>query len=529
MMDPSENKPEVKNSGKFRIVIAAVLAVLLIAECVFGVILFKSKKDLDERIDRLVSEDITELRLADEQTGASVSALAADTASRMEAAKAEAAASVQALAADTASRVEAAKAEAAASVQALAADTASRVEAAKAEAAASVQALAADTASRVEAAKAEAAASVQAQADDAQSKDASARAAVVTSVQTVAADTASKVASAKDEAAAAVQALAADTESKVAAVKNETSAAVQALAADTESKVASAKNEAAAAVQALAADTESKVAGVKAEAEAADSALRAGMEQELSDLRQENAALAAALTELQAASAQHEERLTSSEAAAAEYEARNAINIAPGDTVIFGRWEQDGNRDNGPENIEWTVLAVQKNKALIISRYALEKVPFSLRKESVTWEHSYLREWLNSTFIETAFTENEQAAIQDTFTDNGPDTGYKAYIRDNGASCMDKAFCLSYAEILRYFDRSQDRVCLPTAALRATGIVCDRSTGYVRWWLRSAGMEADCAADIYTSGIINSVSVDYGHVAVRPAMWVDTAAEGFRY
>lgn len=47
-----------------------------------------------------------------------------------------------------------------------------------------------------------------------------------------------------------------------------------------------------------------------------------------------------------------------------------------GDTVIFGQYEQDGNLDNGSEPIAWQVLDVQGGKALLMSRYALDCLPF---------------------------------------------------------------------------------------------------------------------------------------------------------
>ena len=44
-----------------------------------------------------------------------------------------------------------------------------------------------------------------------------------------------------------------------------------------------------------------------------------------------------------------------------------AETIAAGDTVVFGRYEQDNNMENGPEPIEWIVLNVDDGKALLLT------------------------------------------------------------------------------------------------------------------------------------------------------------------
>lgn len=47
-----------------------------------------------------------------------------------------------------------------------------------------------------------------------------------------------------------------------------------------------------------------------------------------------------------------------------------------GSIVAFGRYEQDGNEENGPEEIEWVVLDVQDGKVLLLSKYGLAKISF---------------------------------------------------------------------------------------------------------------------------------------------------------
>lgn len=76
--------------------------------------------------------------------------------------------------------------------------------------------------------------------------------------------------------------------------------------------------------------------------------------------------------------------------------------------VSFGRYEQDGNLENGPEPIEWIVLGVEDNKALLISKYILAYRPMHSIREEYDWRDTELREWLEEEFFAKAFTLSEK-------------------------------------------------------------------------------------------------------------------------
>ena len=221
------------------------------------------------------------------------------------------------------------------------------------------------------------------------------------------------------------------------------------------------------------------------------------------------------------------ERVGQMESWVDEYERRNAITVAKGDVIVFGRYEQDMTTGNGPEGIDWIVLDVQGDKALLISRYVLEQVPFALQTGEYTWENSYVREWLNDSFINSAFTEQQRACILDTTVGNGDETGVIRFGRSNGSSTVDKVFLLSYSEVNKYFGQPENRVARPTESVKDTGIVCEKGTGGCCWWLRSAGSELTKSADIYVTGIIHNSEVTSRNVGVRPVIWVDLGNEGF--
>ena len=48
-----------------------------------------------------------------------------------------------------------------------------------------------------------------------------------------------------------------------------------------------------------------------------------------------------------------------------------------GDSITFGKYEQDGNRENGKEDIDWKVIKKEKNKMMVISDKILAYEPYN--------------------------------------------------------------------------------------------------------------------------------------------------------
>lgn len=198
-----------------------------------------------------------------------------------------------------------------------------------------------------------------------------------------------------------------------------------------------------------------------------------------------------------------------------EYE----ISVNPsavGDTVIIGCYEQG----SGLEPIEWRVLAIEGNRALIITEKAIECKKYNLSRMEVTWETCTLRAWLNEDFINAAFDATEQARIVTTTltTADNTETGMTG-----GNDTSDKVFLLSVEEALQYFPDDASRQCYCTTYADERGIDPDQVTGYVTWTLRTPGMLQDCVVSTYTDGTMsyNGLHVEYEHNGIRPAMWIN--------
>lgn len=127
-----------------------------------------------------------------------------------------------------------------------------------------------------------------------------------------------------------------------------------------------------------------------------------------------------------------------------------------GDTVIFGQYEQDGNLDNGSEPIAWQVLDVQGGKALLMSRYALDCLPFHDEKNDAAWNQSALNAWLQADF-HAAFTDAEWAAIAPvTLADTAAD-GNPEWQNTDAEPAETHVFLLSYAQVMQYLPEQEQR------------------------------------------------------------------------
>lgn len=194
------------------------------------------------------------------------------------------------------------------------------------------------------------------------------------------------------------------------------------------------------------------------------------------------------------------------------------------DIVVFGSYEQDGLRKNGVEPIEWIVLDIQENRALLLSRYALDSKPYNDAYTPVTWESCSLRKWMNDTFLNTAFSEAEKKQILLTEVDNSGTQGNSKWHSSGGNNTKDFVFLLSYEESEQYFDGAYDRICVPTSYAVSQGadirVHDDGVTESGWWWLRSPGEQTYHASFVNFDGTRYSNGVGNGYLSVRPVLWV---------
>lgn len=196
-----------------------------------------------------------------------------------------------------------------------------------------------------------------------------------------------------------------------------------------------------------------------------------------------------------------------------------------GDYITFGSYNQDYTVANGKEAIEWLVLDKQDGKILVISKYALDCQKFNEEMVDVTWESCSLRNWLNSEFADTAFTDGEISRIP-TVTVEAAGSTSVFYETSSGNDTQDKVFLLSYKEIKKYLPAEEDRPCKATVYTKTNrGMMVSEENGYEGncwWWLRNPGINQQSFTAINTGGIYREAGNDVtSRGGVRPAMWIE--------
>lgn len=198
-----------------------------------------------------------------------------------------------------------------------------------------------------------------------------------------------------------------------------------------------------------------------------------------------------------------------------DYKITKRNNAQVGDYILFGSYEHDNNTDNGNEDVEWLVLDKDGDKLLLISRYALGFRGYGSDWKHGTWETSKLRSWLNDTFINDAFSTDEQALIMETTVKNPT---YWAYDDDT----LDQIFLLSTDEAEKYFANSAARQCsLAEYAYAVDSVGRSGDSDFCLWWLRTPGSyDREDACTVESDGHINYYGSIASAAGVRPALWI---------
>ena len=196
--------------------------------------------------------------------------------------------------------------------------------------------------------------------------------------------------------------------------------------------------------------------------------------------------------------------------------------------VYFGHYEQDGDPENGTEDIEWFILATdeQENRTLLLSRYGLAVHNFdSTNREGVLWYNCLLRQWLNQTFLQEAFNEYEIRYIEPSSISSPVYIGSNLESDTDQEGTKDCVFLLSYQEIERFFPSALARRCKPTTVAKKELVVEAIITsvdgvGFDLWFTRTVDKASSNMVIIYDDGTFG-IAPSWIEIQVRPAIWVN--------
>lgn len=184
------------------------------------------------------------------------------------------------------------------------------------------------------------------------------------------------------------------------------------------------------------------------------------------------------------------------------------INLKVGDFYKMGSYQG--------EEINWIVLAIEQDRALLLSEKALDTKPYNQKYKVTGWDGCDIQRWLNGRFYNTAFTSDEQTRIETTST-----SYYTSY--DNlRVSVFTKVFLLNKKEAEQYLD-PVSRCIKPTEFAKKSGAYIESNTKCCWWWLRDRGYNDYTAAYVNYDGWINETGedVDHNRTCVRPALWIN--------
>ena len=191
--------------------------------------------------------------------------------------------------------------------------------------------------------------------------------------------------------------------------------------------------------------------------------------------------------------------------------------------VILGAYDQtfaDENNlgvDNGTEPIEWIVLDQDGTKLLLLSKEPLDYQQYiKENRDKYSWEFSSIRSWLNSTFIQNAFTPEEADAILSTDVETKAENIEKDWPQMTTEKTTDKIFLLSHTEYNKYLQ--SDKINVNQYVDKNDGLPLTKDDS---WWLRSSGKRDNEACYVGHGRNESGWLTDWR--CIRPAMWIDTS------
>ncbi|MGN1019616.1 MAG: DUF6273 domain-containing protein [Aristaeellaceae bacterium] len=203
----------------------------------------------------------------------------------------------------------------------------------------------------------------------------------------------------------------------------------------------------------------------------------------------------------------------------------NIRHLQPGNQVSFGRYPQGAMGEVQP--IAWQVLDVREDRALLLSRYVLDMQPFHSEQRGVRWMDSAVRQWLQETFLPTAFSREEQAEICRTASEADPFDDFPTRMLSDGEEQTDDpVFLLSTEEVRQYFHNENELFCTDATAQMTPWVAAshpdvDEMDDNVCWWLRSRSGQRPFA---FIVSPVDSIGVSMispdNCQGVRPALWV---------
>ncbi len=178
------------------------------------------------------------------------------------------------------------------------------------------------------------------------------------------------------------------------------------------------------------------------------------------------------------------------------------------------------------EPLKWRILDERDGKAWLITDVCIDSQSY----RDILWANSYvnsdIRQWLNTVFLFTAFSDRERTAIScEVITNEDEDEENLADLGDEvlpGGNTLDFVHLLSIDEVAEMIPHGERQSVASDYAI-CQGIAVNPNNGYSVWWLRSPYHSVDPWAQLVGTLLICDFStgeVGNTDTGIRPALWL---------
>lgn len=204
---------------------------------------------------------------------------------------------------------------------------------------------------------------------------------------------------------------------------------------------------------------------------------------------------------------------------------KNEINWDLNNDVIINgsKYHKTENNYFKYEPIKWRVLHYENSEAFLLADAILDSQPYHSENEEIDWEKSSIRSWLNNEFINKAFSNEENKAINTVELINKDNSKYGT---QGGKNTSDKLFLLSLSEVDET-EESKEYGFWDKKTRKCKNDNFSEETYF--WWLRSPGNSSHDAAGVYYYGWVFGYGYDVQESAggIRPALYLNLSSSDF--
>lgn len=201
---------------------------------------------------------------------------------------------------------------------------------------------------------------------------------------------------------------------------------------------------------------------------------------------------------------------------------KNEINWDLNNDVIINgsKYHKTENNYFKYEPIKWRVLHYENSEAFLLADAILDSQPYHSENEEIDWEKSSIRAWLNNEFINKAFSNEENKAINTVELINKDNFKYGT---QGGKNTSDKLFLLSLSEVDET-EESKEYGFWDKKTRKCKNDNFSEETYF--WWLRSPGNSSHDAAGVYYYGWVFGYGYDVQEPAggIRPALYLNLSS-----